>query len=48
MRGDADYRFPMPKALFKQEVDVRTGLSAVTKVLNGSAEQVIEKLYLNF
>ena len=48
MRGNADYRFPMPKDLFKQEVDVRTGLSAVTKVLNGSAEQVIEKLYLNF
>lgn len=48
MRGEADYRFAMPKELFKQEVDVRTGLSAVTKVLNGAAEHVTEKLYLNF
>jgi DNA adenine methylase len=48
MRGESDYRFAMPKDLFKQEVDVRTGLSAITKVLNGAEEHVTEKLYLNF
>lgn len=47
-RGEDSYRFAMPRELFRQEVDVSTGLSAVTKVLNGATEQVTEKLYLNF
>jgi DNA adenine methylase len=47
-RGEDSYQVAMPKHLFRQAVDVRTGLSAVKKVLNGAEEHVTEKLYLNF
>jgi len=47
-RGKTDYTFPMPRKLYKREINLEMGFSAVTKVLNGASEHVVEKLYLNF
>jgi DNA adenine methylase len=47
-RGDRDYEVAVPKDLFRRKVLLVSGLSAVSKVLNGPLETVSEGLYLNY
>jgi len=47
-RGDVDLTHPVPRSLFKRHVYLRSGLSAVNKVLNGGLDSVHESLYLNY
>lgn len=47
-RGDTVYSFQIPRALYKSEIEITSGLSAVTKVLSRQKHQVTEKLYTNF
>lgn len=47
-RGDTVYHFPLPRKIYESEIELNSGLSAVTKVLSGRKHQVTEKLYTNF
>ena len=48
MRGTKDLTHAVPKFLFKQQLLLSSGNSAVNKVLNGPVERVEESLYLNY
>ena len=47
-RGDADLTFDMPAELFRRQLFLAGGNSAVQKVLNGPIAAVHESLYLNY
>ncbi|QDU97673.1 Dam family site-specific DNA-(adenine-N6)-methyltransferase [Lignipirellula cremea] len=47
-RGDKDLTHAVPPELYRQQLRLDTGASAVNKVLNGPLERVEESLYLNF
>jgi len=47
-RGTKALFHPVPKSLFKRQLVLTSGNSAVNKVLNGPVEQVQESLYLNY
>lgn len=47
-RGDKDLTHAVPDSLFKRQLSLVSGNSAVNKVLNGPVEQVEESLYLNY
>ena len=47
-RGEMDLTFDLPKDLFKRQIFISNGHSAVSRVLNGPLEEVQESLYLNF
>lgn len=47
-RGNDDFTYPVPKELFKRQVFLSNGNSAVGKVLNKSLKEVHEALYLNY
>jgi DNA adenine methylase len=47
-RGDVDLTHDVPGHLFKRQVYLENGISAVHKVLNGPIERVQESLYLNY
>lgn len=47
-RGSKDLTRDIPKSLFKYQLLIKSGNSAVNKVLNGPIEQVEESLYLNY
>lgn len=47
-RGTKDLVHAVPKSLFKRQLLLTSGNSAVNKVLNGPVEQVQESLYLNY
>ena len=48
IRGDTDLTYELPKSLHKFHTTLRSGHSAVQKVLNGAVEGVEESLYLNY
>ena len=48
IRGDTDLTYELPKSLYKFHTTLRSGHSAVQKVLNGAVEGVEESLYLNY
>ena len=47
-RGSKDLTHNVPKTLFKRQLYLTSGYSAVNKVLNGPIEQVTESIYLNY
>lgn len=47
-RGDRAYDFALPSGLYQRKQHLVSGLSAVSKVLNGPIESVSEALYLNY
>jgi len=47
-RGSKDLIHAVPESLFKRQLLLASGNSAVNKVLNGPIEQVEESLYLNY
>lgn len=47
-RGDTDLTHPVPQGLYKRRLLLKSGNSAVKKVLSGPIEQVEESLYLNY
>jgi DNA adenine methylase len=47
-RDTRDYRTQIPAGLFKRRLLLGSGLSAVSKVLNGPLEQVEESLFLSY
>jgi DNA adenine methylase len=47
-RGALDLTHPVPRSLFRRHLYVRSGLSAVDKVLNGGGDPVVESLYLSW
>jgi len=47
-RGDVDLVKPLPNDLYKRRILIKSGHSAVGKVLNGPLEMVQESLYLNY
>ncbi len=47
-RGTMEYQQPFPEDLFKRQLFIRSGNSAVKKVLQGPIESVEEALYLNY
>jgi DNA adenine methylase Dam len=47
-RGETDLSHPVPPTLYKRRLLIRSGNSAVAKVLNGPVEDVQESLYLNY
>lgn len=47
-RGDLDLTHPVPRGLFRRHLYLRSGLSAVKKVLAGDRDAVHESLYLNY
>lgn len=47
-RGDLEYASEIPKNIYRQKLNLSSGYSAVSKVLNGPVEEVTEALYLNF
>ena len=47
-RGDADLTHAVPSELYKRQLYLHNGNSAVNKVLNGPLENVVESLYLNY
>jgi len=47
-RGKKDLTHNVPESLYKRQLYLTSGNSAVNKVLNGSIEQVAESLYLNY
>jgi len=47
-RGKKDLTHNVPESLFKRQLYLASGNSAVNKVLNGPIEQVAESLYLNY
>jgi len=47
-RGDKDLIKPLPENIYKRHILIKSGHSAVEKVLNGPLEVVQESLYLNF
>lgn len=47
-RGAKDLTHTVPESLFKQQLLLKSGNSAVNKVLNGHVERVEESLYLNY
>lgn len=47
-RGDTLYNHDIPRELFHRKELLRSGYSAVSKVLNGPIEMVTESLYLNY
>ena len=47
-RGKEDLTHNVPETLFKRQLYLTSGNSAVNKVLNGPIEQVAESLYLNY
>jgi len=47
-RGLKNLVHAVPPKLFKRQMMISSGNSAVNKVLNGSVEEVEESLYLNY
>jgi DNA adenine methylase len=47
-RGSKDLTHDIPQTLYKRQLFLASGNSAVNKVLNGPLEQVEESLYLNY
>ena len=47
-RGETDLTYDFPKTLFRRQLLLSSGNSAVNKVLNGPVEKVEESLYLNY
>lgn len=47
-RGNTVYDYKLPSELYKQKILLKSGYSAVAKVLNGPIEMVTESLYLNY
>lgn len=47
-RGEKDLRHDVPKGLYRRQLFITSGNSAVGKVLNGPVEKVQESLYLNY
>lgn len=47
-RGEENLTYPVPPVLFKRQVSLSNGNSAVGKVLNSSINEVKESLYLNY
>ena len=47
-RGNDEMTYPVPKELYRQNMLIRSGHSAVEKVLNGPVKDVHEMLYLNY
>jgi site-specific DNA-methyltransferase (adenine-specific) len=47
-RGETDLTHDVPKTLFRRQLFLSSGNSAVNKVLNGPVEKVEESLYLNY
>jgi DNA adenine methylase len=47
-RGSTDLSFDLPKDLYKRQILISNGHSAVHRVLNGPLEEVHESLYLNY
>jgi len=47
-RGETVYRAEVPSALYKRQLALISGYSAVAKVLNGPVETVSEALYLSY
>jgi DNA adenine methylase len=47
-RGEQDLTAPVPQGLYKRQLLLSSGNSAVGKVLNGPVEGVHESLYLNY
>lgn len=47
-RGHQDLTHDVPKSLYKRQLFLSSGNSAVNKVLNGPVENVEESLYLNY
>lgn len=47
-RGERVYRADVPEALYRRRLDLISGNSAVSKVLNGPVEAVSEALYLSW
>ncbi len=47
-RGSKDLIHGVPRSLFKRQLLLKSGNSAVSKVLNGPIERVEESLYLNY
>lgn len=47
-RGETDYKFDIPDGIYCRKELLKSGHSAVAKVLNGPIEMVTESLYLNY
>lgn len=47
-RGETAYEYSIPAELYKRKELLKSGYSAVAKVLNGPVEMVTESLYLNY
>ncbi|EEW23762.1 DNA adenine methylase [Rhodobacter ferrooxidans] len=47
-RGETAYDYSLPAELYKRKELLKSGYSAVAKVLNGPVEMVTESLYLNY
>lgn len=47
-RGETAYDYSLPTELYKRKELLKSGYSAVAKVLNGPVEMVTESLYLNY
>jgi DNA adenine methylase len=47
-RGSTDLSFDLPNDLYKRQILISNGHSAVHRVLNGPLEEVYESLYLNY
>lgn len=48
LRGEDDFRQPIPKGLYKRHLLLESGHSLVKKVLSGDVQAVQESLYLNY
>lgn len=47
-RGTDNYEYDIPRELYKYSLMIKSGNSAVDKVLNGPIKEVHERLYLNY
>ena len=47
-RGERDLTHKVPEDLYRRQLFITSGNSAVGKVLNGPVEEVQESLYLNY
>lgn len=47
-RGGLNYKTTIPSGLYKREISIESGHSAIAKVLVGPIEKVTESLYLNY
>ena len=48
LRGETTYDYVIPNDLYKRKMLLKSGYSAISKVLNGPIELVAESLYLNY